>query len=356
MMIQNSKPESQTPKPRKQLVERPNIQTLSLKAIVADAAFQSRIETDPAHVPVLDEMIREGHAIHPVTVFWTGERYILADGFHRYHAHLKRGLESIQAVVLHGSERDAMIHSAGANRLSIKPPSAANLKKAVMMLLADEEWRNNASLEIAKHVGISSSSTITRYRAEFSEKTGVLCASPRSTARNERSGGTPVRNANGYYAARVGGKCVSLGTNENKAKKILGSLVRDVDQKTTKIRNAAQIAVAIAARGCHVVASRQPNQREIAVRIAGDACFDTANFMNVGQLKQAIFDVMAIRKTSSGLRRAVVLGYQDIACRGGLGVIELAKPLGVEFMTPEEFIDSFAVNGKSVRPEEPILD
>ena len=337
MMIQNSKLESQTPKPRKQLVERPNIQTLSLKAIVADTAFQSRIETDPAHVLVFDEMIREGHAIHPVTVFWTGERYILADGFHRYHAHLKRGLESIQAVVLYGSERDAMIHSAGANRLSIKPPTAADRKKAVMMLLADEEWRCMPDSVIAMHTGVSSGAVVKRYRVEHLTREGDIAQLSEIRRKTNRR------------------RC-----RENLADQIQfsGQNCRLPLSKSRHSEDSSVIARQLAEKGFLCVAAGYQAACMISAYIehSQKIVFSKANMSSAESTRKAILNVLIVRKAKCGKGRSVVLGYTDIAGNHILEIIDLAKPLGVEFMTPEEFIDSFAVNGKSVRPEEPILD
>ena len=342
MTIQITKPE--TPKVRKQLVERPNIQTLSLKAIVADAAFQSRIETDPSHVLTFDEMIREGHAIHPVTVFWTGERYILADGFHRYYAHLKRGLDSIQAVVIFGSERDAMIHSAGANRLSIKPPTDADRKKAVMMLLEDEEWRSKSDSVIARYTGVGSGATVGRYRLECLVRNG----DEEQIAKLRRK-----RQRRGFRRNHC-----SPPTPENVRPQTVGVDSRLPILKARHTEDVSEIVHVLARRGFLVVASNYPSACMISaylepvLRIA----FIRANANDVMSIRKAILDVLLVRKARCDGGRAIVLGYLEVASKPVLEIVELAKPLGVEFMTPEEFIDSFAATDESAPADEPMLD
>jgi len=352
MTIQVTKPE--TPKVRKQLVERPNIQTLSLKAIVADAAFQSRIETDPAHVLTFDEMIREGHAIHPVTVFWTGERYILADGFHRYYAHLKRGLNSIQAVVIFGSERDAMIHSAGANRLSIKPPTDADRKKAVMMLLEDEEWRSKSNLSIAKHVGVKSHQTVRRYKDEFFARNGTIAGQSGGVRR--RRTGEATKQGRGYKAC-VNGKTIYLGADREQANERLRLAKEKLLSRCNPVSR-QHIVASLFRWG--VVAEPAKATRCRYTRVAGgvsrEFVFDTANFNDLDSIRDAILNVIILRRHECDGGRAIVLGYMEVASKRVLQIIELAKPLGVEFMTPEEFIDSFAATDESAPTDEPMLD
>jgi len=354
MTIQITKPE--TPKVRKQLVERPNIQTLSLKAIVADAAFQPRVETDPAHVLTFDELIANGHPIHPVDVFWTGEKYVLVDGFHRYHAHVKRLLASIQAVVHLGSERDAMIFAAGANKLTIKALTAADRKKAVMMLLEDEEWREKSDHQIAKHTGIGSQSTVRKYKVEFAERKGLPIPQTRNVLR--KHGRKPTKYGAGRFVARVNGKHVQLGADQAEAEKMLNRIDDEFQRKTEGVRHPGRVALKLSHRN---VFSESVSVAHRQCRIGGyyghGFVFESANFNDVSSVRDAILNVLLVRgEYCGGGGRAIVLGYLDVVSKNTAKIIELAKPLGVEFMTPEEFIDSFAATDESAPTDEPMLD
>lgn len=338
--------------PRKQLVERPNIQTLSLKAIVADAAFQSRIETDPAHVLVFDEMIREGHEIYPVDVFWTGKRYILVDGFHRYHAHVKLGLANIRAKIHQGTERDAMIFAAGANKITHKQLTPADRKKAVMMLLEDEEWRNKTDAEIARHVGLSSRMTARKYKLEFSEKNQVSIRLDTVTKKGDR------RKASwGRRGAHVllNGKTICLGSSEVEVEEKVDRINAEHSRKR-KGESVASIASKLARVG---VLAKSP-KLHIGMRISSyhgsGFAYSTADFSDAASIRDAVLDVILVRKACCDGGRAVVLGYPDVATKILLDLMDLARPLGVEFLTPEEFICGFLTQSESAPADEPMLD
>lgn len=156
---------------------------LSLVAITADAdKLQSRVETDPAHAQSLSEAIQLGlergdpllMCMKPVIVFYDEEhdRYWLADGFHRYMAHEKLGLNSIWAWVIKGSLKDARLYSASANLENSKRTSKEDRKKAARMLFSEPDCWIWSDKEIARRVGLSDG-TIRRLRIEFAESNNV---------------------------------------------------------------------------------------------------------------------------------------------------------------------------------------
>jgi hypothetical protein len=64
---------------------------LPLKAIhTAEALFQPRWGTDRWHVQHLAGRVRaEGHALSPITVWWSGKRWYVLDGHHRLSAYVQ---------------------------------------------------------------------------------------------------------------------------------------------------------------------------------------------------------------------------------------------------------------------------
>jgi hypothetical protein len=96
-----------------------------------------------------------GTVLPPVTLFFDGSDYWLADGFHRYHAHNKIGALEIAADVRNGTKRDAVLFSVGANGTHGLQRTNADKRRAVETLLGDDEWSVWSDREIAKRCGVS---------------------------------------------------------------------------------------------------------------------------------------------------------------------------------------------------------
>ena len=130
-------------------------QSLMLEAISLDAEIQSRVELSDEYVEEYKKDVLRQHRFPPVTIFYDGERYYLADGFHRYEAHKLAGLTSIRAEVRNGSRREAILFAAGCNGTHGKRRTNADKRKAVGKLLSDPEWRNWSDNEIAQKCRVS---------------------------------------------------------------------------------------------------------------------------------------------------------------------------------------------------------
>ena len=86
----------------------PNLQTLALDRIDISGGTQTRVATnDDAIASYADEMSR-GAVFPPITVFYDGSHYWLADGFHRLLAVKRNDLTEISAGVRAGSRTDAL--------------------------------------------------------------------------------------------------------------------------------------------------------------------------------------------------------------------------------------------------------
>ena len=132
---------------------------LNISEIRRDGGTQSREKLDLSHVATLKEAIEDGAELDPVIVFYDGESYWLADGFHRCKASLESGLEDIQVIIHQGTRRDAVLYSVGANaeHKAVKPRSRADKRRAVMMLLNDPEWNKWSNREIARQCKVTHS-------------------------------------------------------------------------------------------------------------------------------------------------------------------------------------------------------
>ena len=127
------------------------VEYLTLDEIRRDGGTQPRAAINLQHVKLLEEQMEDGQQLEPVIVFYDGESYWLADGFHRWHAHRNREEEVIACVIHQGSRRDAVLYSVGANsdHKPALPRSREDKRRAVMTLLTDSEWKEWSDREIA---------------------------------------------------------------------------------------------------------------------------------------------------------------------------------------------------------------
>ena len=130
---------------------------LALDEIRRDGGTQPRAAINLQHVKLLEEQIEDGQQLEPVTIFYDGESYWLADGFHRWHAHHNREEEVIACVIHQGSRRDAVLYSVGANadHKPALPRSRPDKRRAVTTLLNDPEWSTWSDREIARQCRVS---------------------------------------------------------------------------------------------------------------------------------------------------------------------------------------------------------
>lgn len=129
--------------------------TIDLSKIRIDGGTQNRVQIDQDTVQEYSNSITEGATFPPVTVFFDGASYWLADGFHRYHAHQSIGALNISAHVINGTQRDAVLHSVGVNATHGLKRTNADKRKSVDTLLNDPEWSKWSDREIARQCYVS---------------------------------------------------------------------------------------------------------------------------------------------------------------------------------------------------------
>lgn len=129
--------------------------TLQLDKITTDAGTQARAGLNEDVVAEYAEAIIAGADMPPITVFHDGKRHILADGFHRYFAHVKARAVEIAVDVRTGTKRDAILYSVGANGAHGLRRTNEDKRCAVRTLLADAEWKKWSDRQIADACGVS---------------------------------------------------------------------------------------------------------------------------------------------------------------------------------------------------------
>lgn len=128
---------------------------LNILNIRIDGGTQPRKEINYDVVKNYAEAMREGTVFPPVTVFFDGAEYWLADGFHRYHATKSNATTTIEADVHQGSVEDAREYSYGANKDRGYSMSAEDNKEIVRKMLLDPRYKDWTQSRIAKHVGVT---------------------------------------------------------------------------------------------------------------------------------------------------------------------------------------------------------
>ena len=130
---------------------------IELSKIRIDGGTQTREKLNQATVKEYIEAINAGATFPPVTLFFDGSAYWLADGFHRYFAAKKAGKKQIHEDITPGTQRDAVLHSIGANTAHGLQRSNKDKKRAVETLLNDPEWSKWSSRAIAEKCVVSHS-------------------------------------------------------------------------------------------------------------------------------------------------------------------------------------------------------
>jgi hypothetical protein len=131
-------------------------------AAISTKGLQTREATDAAKVAEYAEIYKAGGAMPPIVVFLEeseakgiDDLLWLGDGHHRLAAARKANLEEIEAIVKKGDKRAALWYAAAANAQHGLPRSNEDKRRAVALILADEEWRQLSDAQLAEHVSVS---------------------------------------------------------------------------------------------------------------------------------------------------------------------------------------------------------
>jgi len=128
---------------------------IEITKIRIDGGTQIRVELNQDTVAEYAECYRTGVSMPPVTVYFDGSTFWRADGFHRYSAARNAGLTEIHEDRIPGSQREAILHSLGANDKHGLRRTTADKRKAVETMLNDPEWSTWSNEAIAKACCVS---------------------------------------------------------------------------------------------------------------------------------------------------------------------------------------------------------
>ncbi len=128
-------------------------QDLSLESIDIYSGTQARAQTNEDAIEGYAEAMTNGAVFPPITVYYDGSTYWLADGFHRYLAAKRLQRPTILAEVQPGGRIDALRHALGANATNGVHRNNADKRNAVEIAL--EEWPEHANPVIAEICRVS---------------------------------------------------------------------------------------------------------------------------------------------------------------------------------------------------------
>lgn len=128
---------------------------MKLSQIKLDTGLQMRAQMNQHVVDDYCDAILAGSKFPPIILFHDGTDYHLADGWTRYFAHKKAGLEIIDADVRQGTRRDALEFAVGANATNGQCRTPEDKRKAVLTVMDDFEWAERSDREIARMCNVS---------------------------------------------------------------------------------------------------------------------------------------------------------------------------------------------------------
>lgn len=128
---------------------------IELSKIRIDGGTQPRAKLNQETVDEYAEAYKSGTSLPPVTLFFDGASYWMADGFHRYFGAKAAGKNRIAEDITPGTLRDAILYSLSANSRHGLRRSNADKRKAVLTLLDDAEWSKWSNEKIAATCAVS---------------------------------------------------------------------------------------------------------------------------------------------------------------------------------------------------------
>jgi hypothetical protein len=167
------------------------VKKLAVILIKRDFALQPRATLHQEWIEEYAHDMANGATFPPPVVFFDGNDYWLADGFHRVFAAEALGVVDLECDIRRGTRRDAMLFSVGANAVHGHRRTNDDKQRAIDIMLADPEWTTLPDREIARHCAVDHKTVSARRPKPSGE---VPQIEPRTVTR----GGTtyPMNTAN----------------------------------------------------------------------------------------------------------------------------------------------------------------
>lgn len=131
-----------------------NYQSVPLTKIAADGSTQTRCETSEDVAGEYALALQAGGELPPPVLFWDGHAYWVGDGHHTIRAHEIANIPYITAEIRSGTQRDALLFALGANARHGLRRTNADKRRAVGIMLDDDEWSQWPNTKIANQCAV----------------------------------------------------------------------------------------------------------------------------------------------------------------------------------------------------------
>jgi hypothetical protein len=139
---------------------------LKLEVIVVDDSVQSRVTLNNDIIDDYRNKYENGVTMPPLRAVHDKKEHILADGFHRFYALKRAGIGEAEFVVTDGTVEDAKFISITSNTEHGLPRTNADKRRAVMMALQNECFKEFSDRGIAETLKIDHK-TVSKIRREM---------------------------------------------------------------------------------------------------------------------------------------------------------------------------------------------
>lgn len=163
--------------------EQSGVTELRLDQIRTDGGTQPRYALDLSTIDDYTDEMEAGVKFPPVVVFYDGENYWLADGFHRKMATEQTGADKINVDLRQGTLEDAQWFSFSANKTNGLRRTNDDKQRAVKAALMHPKGAGMSNSAIAKHVGVDSE-TVRNWRTKLESSSEIRKMSERTVNRN----------------------------------------------------------------------------------------------------------------------------------------------------------------------------
>ncbi len=160
--------------------------TLPIAAIRVDGGTQPRAVLDFEAIENYAEAMGAGMKFPSLTVFYDGENYWLADGFHRLKAAYAAGFDSILCEIHQGTLEEAQWCSFSANRNNGLRRTTQDKQRAVKAALIHGRGGTLSDSQIARHAGVDQK-TVTNWRRELQASQEIPKIASRAVTRRGKA-------------------------------------------------------------------------------------------------------------------------------------------------------------------------
>lgn len=183
---------------------------LDIAQISRTESLQIRAGMSGEVVAEYAQAMRDGDEFPAVIVFHDGQKYWLADGYHRIAAADMAGVLTFKCEVKLGGLRAAIEYALGANSKVGLRRSNDDKRRAVKIMLLDTEWRLCSNREIARQCVVSDA-LVASVKEDLQRKaTPVEVLPPLVTRNAPRPAVAPRKSFAAKRAIDVGPKPVKL--------------------------------------------------------------------------------------------------------------------------------------------------